>query len=75
MIQINLDKAKVIGHDMRRTARAVEFAPLDVKATIPGEAEAVEAARQEVRARYAAMQAQIDAAQSPDEIKAALLVP
>ena len=72
MIKINLDKAKVIGHEMRRAARAAEFAPLDIKATIPGEAEAAEAARQEVRARYAAMQAQIDAAQSPDEIKAAL---
>ena len=72
MIQINLDKAKAIGHDMRRAARAAVFAPLDIKVTIPSEAEAAEAARQEVRARYAAMQAQIDAAQSPDEIKAAL---
>lgn len=72
MIKINIDKAKAIGHDMRRAARAAVFAPLDIKVTIPSEAEAAEAARQEVRARYAAMQAQIDAAQSPDEIKAAL---
>ena len=72
MIKINIDKAKSIGHEMRRAARAVEFAPLDVKATIPGEAEAAEAARQAVRERYAAMQVQIDAAQTPDEIKAAL---
>lgn len=72
MIQINLAKAKAIGHEMRRAARAVEFAPLDVKATIPGEAEAAEAARQAIRERYAAMQEQIDAATAPDEIKAAL---
>lgn len=72
MIQINLAKAKSIGHEMRRAARAVEFEPLDIKATIPAEAEAAEAARQAIRERYAAMQVQIDAAQTPDEIKAAL---
>ena len=72
MIKINLDKAKAIGHEMRRAARAAEFAPLDTKVTIPGEAEAAEAARQAIRERYAAMQAQIDAATTPGEIKAAL---
>ncbi len=50
MIVINLDKAKVIGHDMRRAARAEEFAPYDkiIAAQIPGQsaadAEAVRAA-------------------------------
>ena len=72
MIKINLDKAKSIGHEMRRAARAAEFAPLDIKVTIPSEAEAAEAARQEIRVRYAAMQAQIDRATTPDEIKIAL---
>lgn len=69
MIKVNVDKAKTIAHDMRRAARSEEFAPLDVKATIPSEAEAAEAARQAVRDKYAAMQAAIDAATTPDEIK------
>ena len=72
MIVINLDKAKAIGHDMRRAERAKEFAPFDIKATIPSEAVAAEAARQAIREKYAIMQNEIDAAQSPEEIKAAL---
>lgn len=72
MIKVNLDKAKAIGHDIRRAERAKEFAPLDIKATIPSEAEAAEAARQAIREKYATIQNDIDAAQSPDEIKAAL---
>jgi hypothetical protein len=62
MITINIPKAKAIAHDMRRVARAQEFAPLDIKATIPSEAAAAEAARQAVRVKYAALQADIDAA-------------
>ena len=75
MIVINLDKAKVIGHDMRRAARAEEFAPHDkiIAAQIPGQsATDAEAARAAIRAKYAAMQMAIDAAASPDEIKASL---
>lgn len=72
MIKINIDKAKAIGHEMRRAERAKEFAPLDVKATIPSEATAAEAARQVIRDKYAVIQSEIDAAQTPDEIKAAL---
>lgn len=72
MIRINLDKAKAIAHDARRAARAAEFAPLDIKVTIPSEAEAAEVARQAIRDKYAAMQNRIDAAQTPDEIKAAM---
>lgn len=72
MIRINIDKAKDIAHDVRRAKRAEEFAPLDVKATIPTEAKAAEAARQAVRERYTEMQQQIDAAQTPDQIKAAV---
>jgi len=71
-ITINIDKAKAIGHEIRRAQRAEEFAPLDVKATIPAEAAAAETARQAVREKYAAVQTQIDAAQSPEQIKAAL---
>ena len=62
MITINLDKAKTITHEARRFARSAEFAPLDIKATIPSEAVAAEAARQEIRDRYTAMQASINEA-------------
>jgi hypothetical protein len=72
MITINIDKAKSVAHDMRRAARAAEFAPLDIKATIPSEAAAAEAARQAVRDKYADMQSAIEAASDVDAIKAAL---
>ena len=75
MITINVDKAKAVAHNMRRAKRAEEFAPHDevIAKRIPGTAEAeAEAARAAIRAKYAAMQTAIDAATSPDEIKAAL---
>jgi len=72
VITININKAKIIAHDIRRAARSAEFAPLDIKATIPSEATAAEAARQVIRDKYAAMQASIDAATTTDEIKAAM---
>lgn len=68
-ITINMTKAKDIAHDVRRAKRAEEFAPLDIKATIPSEAAAAEAARQAVRAKYADMQVAIDNAVTPDELK------
>ena len=71
-ITININKAKGIAHDKRREARSAEFAPLDIKATIPSEATAAEAARQAIRDKYAAMQTAIDAASTLDEIKAAM---
>jgi len=72
MITIDLNKAKTIAHDKRRAARAAEFAPLDLKATIPSEATAAEAARQAVREKYAVMQTAIDAAADVDALKAAM---
>jgi hypothetical protein len=69
-IVIDINKAKAIAHDARRAARAAEFAPLDIKATIPSEAAAAEAARQAIRDKYAAMQTQMDAAQTPEQLKA-----
>ncbi len=69
-IKINIDKAKDIAHDIRRTMRAEEFAPLDRKVTIPTEAKAAEAERQVVREKYDAMQKEINAAQSIEELKA-----
>ena len=61
-IVIDLIKAKTITHDARRTARAAEFAPLDIKATIPSEAVAAEAARAVIRTKYADIQTAVDAA-------------
>ena len=75
MIIINIDKAKAIGHEMRRAARAEEFKPHDevIMKQIPGnDYNQAEAARQAIRDKYAALQAEIDAAATPDEIKAAL---
>ena len=75
MITINLDKAKAIAHDKRRAKRAEEFAPYDevIMKQIPGvDAVEAEAKRQEIRDKYAAIQNDIDAAESPEEIKAVL---
>ena len=72
---VNMDKAKEIGHTMRRAARAAEFAPHDevIMKQIPGaDAAAAEQARQEIRSRYAVMQTAINAATSTDQIVAAL---
>ena len=71
---IDLTKAKNIGHDMRRAARAEEFKPYDeaIAKQIPGAVEGAETARQAIREKYAVIQTQIDAAATPDEIKAAL---
>ena len=72
MISINIDKAKAIAHDARRAARATEFAPHDevIMKQIPGvDAQAAEAARQAIRDKYAALQAQMDAATTADELK------
>ena len=72
MININVNKAKDIAHDIRRAKRSEEFAPLDIQATIPSQASAAESARQVIRDKYAAMQTQIDSASTPEEIKTAL---
>ena len=70
-ITVDINKAKSIAHERRRAARAQELAPLDIKVTIPGEQQSAEAARQEIRERYAAMQKAIDDALTLEEIKAA----
>jgi len=68
-IVIDLTKAKAITHDARRAARSAEFAPLDVKATIPSEAVAAEAARAAIRTKYAEMQTAVDAAANVAALK------
>lgn len=69
MITVNLDKAKNIAHEMRRAVRAEEFAPLDVKATIPSEAAAAETARAAIRAKYESIQNEIDQVADVDRLK------
>jgi hypothetical protein len=73
MITINLNKAKAIAHDKRRQARSAEFAPLDIKATIPSEAVEAEAARALIRTKYATMQAEIDAATTINALTARIV--
>jgi hypothetical protein len=76
-IVINLDKAKNIGHNLRRDARAKEFAPHDeiISKQIPGTfAAEAEVARQAIREKYAVIQLKIDAAITPEEIKQALKI-
>lgn len=74
MITVNINKAKAIGHDMRRAAREAEFKPYDeaIAKQIPNQMEGAEAARQAIREKYAGVQAAIDAAGTVEEIKAAL---
>jgi hypothetical protein len=74
MITINLTKAKVIAHDMRRALREEEFKPFDdaIAKQIPGQMEGAEAQRQLIREKYSAIQATVDSATTPAEIKAAL---
>ena len=75
MITINVDKAKAIAHEVRRAKRAEEFAPLDevIMKQIPGnDAAQAEATRQAIRDKYSALQAQMDAATTVDELKSLL---
>jgi hypothetical protein len=75
MISIDMTKAKDIAHEKRRAARAEEFKPYDevIMKQIPGvDAQQAEAARQAIREKYTTLQAQMDAAQTADELKALL---
>lgn len=71
-VGVSLVKAKVIAHDRRRAARAIELAPLDIEATIPAKAATAEAARQVIRDKYATMQTAIDACSSASQLKAVI---
>ena len=72
MITINMTKAKAIAHEARRAARTAEFEPFDnaIAKQIPGQVNGAEAERQKIRDKYAALQAQMDAAQTPEQLKA-----
>ena len=72
MIVVNLTKAKGIAHDVRRTKRAEEFAPHDevIMKQIPGaDADAAEAARVDIRAKYETVQTDIDTAINEVELR------
>ena len=69
IVKVDLNKFKAIAHDKRRAARAEEFKPWDVKATIPAEAAEAEAARQAIRDKHAQIKADIDAATTVDKLK------
>lgn len=71
-IAVNLPKAKELTHERRRAKRAAEFAPLDVEATIPAKAAQAEAARQAIRDKYTVIQNNIDAATTPELLKAVI---
>lgn len=76
MITINIDKAREIGHALRREARQAELAPLDARINYSvadaGQVAALEAQRQTIRGKYAAIQTAIDTADNPEAILAAL---
>lgn len=69
-VGIDIPKAKTIAHGKRRAARAAEFAPLDIEATIPAKAAQAEAKRQAIRDKYDVMQTNIDAATTVEALKA-----
>jgi hypothetical protein len=69
---VDLAKAKIITHSYRRLAREEEFKPYDeiIAKQIPGaDAVAAEAARQSIRDKYTAIQADIDSAPGVNELK------
>lgn len=72
-IKTDIPKAKEVAHKQRRAMRAKEFGPLDVKATIPLEAEQAEADRQAVREKFAVMQTSIDDAKTESALRSILV--
>ncbi len=73
-VRENPVKCKDVAHEIRRAKRAAEFAPHDdvIANRLPGEQQA-EAARQEIRKKYAELQEQIDACECVDDLLAALV--
>lgn len=76
MITINIDKAREIGHALRREARQAELAPLDAQINYSvadaAQVATLEAQRQVIRDKYTAIQLTINEADSPEAILAAL---
>ena len=72
-ITINMTKAKIIAHDARRIVRSAAFAPLDIKATIPHEADRAESDRAVIRSNDDKLQNSIDKAVNADDLKNLML--
>lgn len=75
MIKVNIEKAKDIAHELRRTARSEEFKPLDeiIMKQIPGtDFSEIEKERQAIREKYKDIQSSIESASSVEEIKSSI---
>ncbi len=66
-------KSRAIAHQIRRSKREAEFKPFDevIAKRLPGEAEA-ELARAAIRAKYTALQEQIDACEDTQALRIAI---
>jgi hypothetical protein len=74
-VAVSVEAARLIAHDKRRALRQQQLAPLDeaLALKIPGTDELqIESQRQALRDGYAQMQQAIDAATTPEQLKAAL---
>jgi hypothetical protein len=72
MIKVNIDKAKDMVHDLRRSARAEEFKPYDeiIMKQIPTmDLTEVEQERQKIRDKYSELQDNINNVESLEELK------
>lgn len=69
MIQVDILKAKAISHNKRRNKRTDMLKQLDIEATIPTMAEQAEIQRQAIRDQFAAIQTEIDNAETIDQLK------
>ena len=72
IITVDIEKYRAAIHEQRRFFREEEFRPYDeiIMKQIPGNASVqAEASRQAIREKYAALQLQIDAAKTVEELK------
>ena len=65
----DLEKSKIIAHEIRQEKRSAEFAPFDIMATIPAQAESAEQSRELIREKYELIQAQIDGCANVENLK------
>jgi len=70
---VDLSASKVVAHTARRRGRDKAMEPLDRKSTIPAEAALAEQDRQAIRDANAALQLEIDACASVDELEVIML--
>lgn len=68
-VTIDMDRAKEIAHVARRLKRDNDFAPLDIKATIPREAVQAEADRQIIRDKGDRTQIDVNLTDDPITLK------